>query len=293
VLIAFGAFFALVGGICSGVGLTGLAESDDQIGAQVSEGFLIVGVFVFGGGALLLFLGIRSERWRPTAQELARQKDGDIRTLYFRPVGLLIFVIGLGGFIALGFWLNQFVPGIFAGRRSPLACIFALVMLALLSFRKVRNLVFYTGDKPDASEANKTGSTAEPLVAADRPGDHGHLDTAVPPAPARNPQSEAAPEAEKPRKSVAPPEAKRLCVFGRIVVGYIGLCLIVIGIWEGMTGVIVARRGGFQVEPGSIVAWLLGGFFIVGGLSLVVGGAVFPGRNKGTEPGAAPGRPRQ
>ena len=182
VLIAFGAFFAIVGGICTAVGLMNLVEHKDQAAVHVSQEFLLVGVLVLGGGVVLLFLGVRSEQWRPTAQELARQKAGDYRNLYFRPVGLLLFVIALGGFIALGIWLNQFLPGIFSGIRSPLGYIFALVFVALLSIRKVRNLVFYTADAPDSSGAIKNDSTAEQSAPADSPRDHGHSDIAVPPA---------------------------------------------------------------------------------------------------------------
>jgi hypothetical protein len=164
VFIAFGAFFALVGGIFGFVGLTMLARSKNEIETQTSVESLILGVIVLGVGAILLFLGIRSERWRPTAQELARRQDD---MLYFRPVGLLLFVVVFVAVGSLGLWLDQFLPGLASGRRSPLAYILTLGFLALLSFRKVRNLVFYTRDAPDADEAKKAGSAGEPSAAAD------------------------------------------------------------------------------------------------------------------------------
>jgi hypothetical protein len=187
--MAFGAFFAFAGCIWSGVGLKGLAESKDQIGAQVSEEFLIVGVIVLGGGALLLFFGIRSEPWRPTAQELARQKAGDYRQLYFRPVGLLLLLIALGGFIALGIWVEQYIPGLTKRQgfgHSPLAYVFGIVFLASMAIRRVRNFVFYA--EPPSSPG-KSGSNV-----TERHKEDGGAD------PAKNPGAEQSAAADRPRE---------------------------------------------------------------------------------------------
>jgi uncharacterized membrane-anchored protein len=111
---------------------------------------------------------------RPTPNELASQKADDYRTWHFQPAGLLILVIGLAAFVVLGNWAEQYVPHINSGRRPLSGYIFGLVCLALLSFRKVRNLIFYTGEIPKAEPAeDKSEVQAEPGAAADRGRDTG------------------------------------------------------------------------------------------------------------------------
>jgi hypothetical protein len=100
-----------------------------------------------------LYFGVRGERWRPTRHEIVRQGGGD-REMFLRPGGLVIFLIALGGFVALAIWLEQFAPGI-SGRRSPLNYIFGLVFVSLLSIRKVRNSIFYTGEPPATDKEKK------------------------------------------------------------------------------------------------------------------------------------------
>ncbi len=106
---------------------------------------------------------------RPTTKELASQKSDDYRTWHFRPVGLLILAIGLVAFVALGNWAEQSIPGINSGRRPLSGYIFALVCLALLSFRKVRNLIFYTDETPKQKAGeDKSEVRAEPSAGAIR-----------------------------------------------------------------------------------------------------------------------------
>jgi uncharacterized membrane-anchored protein len=106
---------------------------------------------------------------RPTAKDLASQKANDYRTWHFRPVGLLLLVLALGGFVALANWAEQYIPGINTGRRPLSGYVFGLVCLALLSFRKVRNLVFYTAEIPKAKETDKAGDITTQADAAGEP----------------------------------------------------------------------------------------------------------------------------
>lgn len=166
VLVAFGTFFALVGVICSGVALI----------MELSTEFLVVGLLVLGGGALLLFFGVRSVRWRPTARELASQKPDDMRTWEFKPVGLVLFVALLAVVGGLGYLVGR-----------DFAALLGLPLFALLSLRQVRRLIFYIDDIPQPSqeEANAEGKADEPSPSADIGGYQGKPNTtgSRPPTP--------------------------------------------------------------------------------------------------------------
>jgi uncharacterized membrane-anchored protein len=152
-LLGFAILFgSMGGGIPIEAGFAGLA-------------LIILGPLTVVGGLVAYALQ------RPTAKELASQKANDYRTWHFRPVGLLILVVALGGFVALANWAEQYIPSINSGRR-PVSCyVFGLVCLALLSFRKVRNLVFYTGQIPEAKEADKAGGSSKRTATAGHPRD--------------------------------------------------------------------------------------------------------------------------
>jgi hypothetical protein len=108
---------------------------------------------------------------RPTAQELASQKARDYRTWQFRPVGLVIFLTALGGFVALGLWIERYVPGFTKrsrpGGSSPAGFLFGLVIVSLLSFRRIRNTIFYTKQPRSASTS---GSRDGPEIQEPPPG---------------------------------------------------------------------------------------------------------------------------
>lgn len=110
---------------------------------------LILGPLTFISGLVVYALR------RPTSKDLASQKAGDYRTWHFRPVGLLILVIAVAGFAAVGIWAEQYLPGINAGPRPVWGYVVGVVCLALLSIRQVRNLVFYTAEMPEAKEVDK------------------------------------------------------------------------------------------------------------------------------------------
>jgi hypothetical protein len=165
-LLGFAILFASIGGgVPIEVAFTGLALG------------VILGPLTFLSGFLDYALR------RPTSNELASQKAGDYRTWHFRPAGLLILVIALVGFGALGSRAEQYVPGSNSGRRPISGYVFALVCIALLSMRTVRNLIFYTGQMPEAKEAdNRADHSADPGAPADRPRESGSTDVTAPPA---------------------------------------------------------------------------------------------------------------
>jgi hypothetical protein len=139
-------------------------------GVPVEAGFaglvlIILGPLAVVGGLVAYALQ------RPTAKELAQQKAGDYRTWHFRPVGLLLLILALAGFVALANWAEQYLPGINAGRRPLSGYVFGLLCLALLSFRKIRNLVFYTGEISEVNNADKVGGSTERTTTAGRPRD--------------------------------------------------------------------------------------------------------------------------
>lgn len=72
-----------------------------------------------------------------------------------------------------------------------------------------------------------------------------------------------------------------------VLYGCIGLVFMALGPFQGMTGFLLNRWRGVQVEPGSIIAWLFGGYFIALGL-LIAAHAIVLGRKKGAESDGVP-----
>lgn len=106
---------------------------------------------------------------RPSKKELRSQNPRNSRTWHLRPVGALAFVVALAVCVGLGQWVGQYIPEFNKGGRwSPAAALTGLVMCGLLAIPKVRNLVFYVGERPVAKVGHQppTGdapnSTAPP-----------------------------------------------------------------------------------------------------------------------------------
>lgn len=128
-----------------------------------SAGFtlMFVGPLTVVGGLVVYALQ------RPTPKDLAGQRVGEFGTWHFRPRGLLILAAALAAFLAIGFWAERYIPGINSGDKPPSAYIFAGVCVALLSSRKVRDQIFYTGSIPDAAEG-KSAPAVEPGESPER-----------------------------------------------------------------------------------------------------------------------------
>ncbi len=110
---------------------------------------LILGPVLFLSGLVVYALR------RPTARELAGQRLSDQRTWQFRPLGLAVLFVGVALVVLAGNWAEQYIPGIASGRRPLAGYAFALLWLGLLSFRRVRDLLFYTGELPGRERAGK------------------------------------------------------------------------------------------------------------------------------------------
>jgi hypothetical protein len=150
-LIAVGAALLLAGGISIGVGFPKVLQSQDPIASDIGWRFIWFGASVFAVGVAPLLFGIRI--YPPlTARDLAGQKASDYRTWHFRPVGLMIFLLGLALFVVAANWAEQYVRGINAGRRSISGYLGGLLFFALMGFRKVRDFVFHTARVLDQVE---------------------------------------------------------------------------------------------------------------------------------------------
>lgn len=122
---------------------------------------IILGPLLFVSGLAVFALQ------RPSPQELAGQKMNDQGTWHIRPVGLLIIILAIGGFVVVAQWLEHYLPGINSGRPSLLGLVFALICAALLSWRKVRHTIFYLGEANQAKEVGKTEDPAERIEVAE------------------------------------------------------------------------------------------------------------------------------
>jgi len=108
---------------------------------------------------------------RPTPEELASQKPGKYGTWHFRPIGLLIVGIEMVGALLLGDWVERELPvikdaldwvvrNVFGLKPRPYVvagCICVILALVSVSFRRIRNLIFYTGQLPAANAGDKGG----------------------------------------------------------------------------------------------------------------------------------------
>lgn len=130
--------------------------------SYVGFAMIILGPLTFVAGLVVYALQA------PTPEQLAAQNPDNFQTWHFRPRGLLLLFLGLIGFIALGTWAEQYLPGINKGRRPLSGYIFAIVFMALLSIRKVRNWVLYTSKLP---QANATSDNSEQPTEAEQPRD--------------------------------------------------------------------------------------------------------------------------
>jgi uncharacterized membrane protein YfcA len=83
---------------------------------------------------------------RPTQAQLRAQRLDDAETWHFRPVGLLTFLAAIGGAVALGLWLQDHLPE--RGARL-FTYVVALLIGASLLFPRVRDFLFYTGEKSE------------------------------------------------------------------------------------------------------------------------------------------------
>jgi hypothetical protein len=153
--------------VVAGLGLTllGFAALFGSLGGALPRqlafvGFplIIIGPLTFVGGLVVYALR------RPTPEELASQELDNYGTWHFRPAGLLLLGLAMGAFIVAAKWAEQYLPWINAGRPTPSSYVFAILLLLLLSFRKTRDLVFYTGERIDTRESTKAGNAGEPIV---------------------------------------------------------------------------------------------------------------------------------
>lgn len=146
-----------------GIGLTlvGFAMTfgslNEVIPTEMVFAGLALGVVI---GPLTVISGLVVEALRrPTPSELAGQKADDYQTWHFRPAGLLILVVALAAFVALVMLGNGAKQS-----HSVYSFIFGLACVALLSIRKVRNWIFYTGGIP-----RRKRPTTSPRCAPDTP----------------------------------------------------------------------------------------------------------------------------
>lgn len=169
----------LVIGICmSAIGFFVLLGS--MSGGTIELAWVGLALLVGVGPAFCLAGCVLYALRPPTRQEIAAQKSWDCRTWHFRPAGLLIFVVLVGALVVIGNWAEQYIPGINSGRRPVSGYFFGLLCLSLLSFRRIRDFVFFTGEDPaprksgGAPEHGKKedvqGNQAEPDAAARPPG---------------------------------------------------------------------------------------------------------------------------
>jgi hypothetical protein len=150
-------FLLLVfGGLClTAVGfallLAAMGNSRTLEAAYLGFPLIILGPLLFISGLVVYALR------RPTAGELASQKLNDQCTWHFRPLGLAILGICVVLVVIAGNWAEQYIPGIASGRRPLAGYVFALLWLGLLSFRRVRDLLFYTGQCPGRETSGTPG----------------------------------------------------------------------------------------------------------------------------------------
>ena len=137
--------FFFTGLILIGVGLALVFAS---LGLQ--SGLAGIALFLFGLFTVIASLVAYAFR-KPTRKELANQSPGSFQSLrfitwHFRPVGLVILGIAAIGALLLENWVVPPLPGNREPQRHLLAGVmFAILFFVAVSFRKIRNLIFYTG----------------------------------------------------------------------------------------------------------------------------------------------------